>query len=100
MCSETSLTGILFSVSKLAVPPVESISIFASARALANSTMPDLSETLIRALLTGQGLLLLMFVFLRLMSMSKAGDYSLKPVLKGGVVLSCRGSFSRDLYFI
>jgi hypothetical protein len=40
----------LFSVKRRAVPPVESISILRALRALANSTMPVLSETLMRAL--------------------------------------------------
>jgi hypothetical protein len=56
--SETSFTGILFSRSNDAVPPVEMSSTPNSDKARENSTTPFLSETLIRALVilaTGQG---------------------------------------------
>ncbi len=49
--SLTSLTGILLSRNNLAVPPVDRISTPKDCKFLANSIMPVLSETLIKALL-------------------------------------------------
>ena len=47
--SETSMTGIPASASNFAVPPVDSISTPRVCNCRANSTIPDLSETLISA---------------------------------------------------
>ena len=49
MCSETSTTAILLSLSNLYVPPVDKISTPRATRFLANSTIPDLSDTEIKA---------------------------------------------------
>ena len=43
----------LLSLRSFAVPPVDKISIFNNERPFANSAIPDLSETLIKALFIG-----------------------------------------------
>src|SRR6218665_1028706 len=55
VCSATSVTGRPASASSLAVPPVDSRRTFSACRAWANSTMPVLSDTEIRAVSCDMG---------------------------------------------